>query len=142
NGFSSSNSWFPDQQLSVTILTNSGAAKAGALMAQVSRAALGVPLLQPHRRVAIPPAMLAHYAGVYALKLGDTVRDFTFFVRNDTLYAQLAGQGANALIPYGDNKFGASFDPDAIVTFVIVNGKATKVILDQNGRTSQGLRKQ
>ena len=141
NGFVASNSWFPADQLAVVVLTNSEAAKADALMLQVARAALGVPLLQGHKRVALTAEQLARYVGVYSLKLGGTPRDFTVSVRDGTLYAQLAGQSASAVIPYGNDSFGASFDPDAILTFYFTDGKATKVVLNQNGGTFEGLRK-
>ena len=140
-GFASSNAWFPNDKLAVVVLANSAAAKVDALLAQVARAALGAPLLGPHKRVAVSVEQLARYVGIYSLKLGDNVHDFTISVRDGTLYAQLAGQGANALIPYGHDSFGASLDPNLLITFVITDGKASKVVLNQNGGTYEGLRK-
>lgn len=54
NGFISSNAWIPDAGLSITVLTNSGESRAGALMLQVARAALGAPL-EPRPAVAAGP---------------------------------------------------------------------------------------
>lgn len=54
NGFISSNAWLPDARLSITVLTNSGESRAGALMLQVARAALGAPL-EPRPAVAAGP---------------------------------------------------------------------------------------
>jgi D-alanyl-D-alanine carboxypeptidase len=44
NGFRSSNAWFPDAELSVSVIINSGAANPGSLMMTLARAALGLPL--------------------------------------------------------------------------------------------------
>ena len=44
HGFATGNAWMPSEQLSVTVLTNSGSAPAGRLLKQLMRAALGVPL--------------------------------------------------------------------------------------------------
>ncbi len=140
-GFITSNAWFPDEELSVTVLTNSGSAPSDRLMAQLARLALGVPLLRPPARVAITAADRARYVGVYALMLGDTPRDFTLFERDGELFAQLVGQGAIPLIPMGNHTFGASFDPAVRIAFTVENGTATKVTLTQGGRSSDGLRK-
>ena len=140
-GFSSANAWFPDAKLSVTVLTNSGSAPSDRLMAQLARLALGVPLLQPPTRVAISAADRARYVGVYAVKLGDRLRDFTFFERDGELYSQLEGQGATPLIPMGNHTFAASFDPAVRIVFTVQNGAATKVTLTQGGRSMEGVRK-
>jgi CubicO group peptidase (beta-lactamase class C family) len=141
NGFISSNAWFPDVELSVTVLTNSGAARADGLMAQVARAALGVPLLRLPPKVAISAQDRARYVGVYTLKMGPNTADFTFFERDGELWGQLQGQGANQLIPFGNHTFGATFDPTLRITFTLENGKATKVTLTQRGSSTEGLRK-
>lgn len=48
NGFTSANSYLPDDTLSVTILTNSGSSRPDSLVQNVIRAALGLPLLRAH----------------------------------------------------------------------------------------------
>jgi hypothetical protein len=141
NGFISSNAWFPDVELSVTVLTNSGAARADGLMAQVARAALGVPLLRLPPKVAISAQDRARYVGVYTLKMGANTADFTFFDRDGELWGQLQGQSANQLISFGNHTFGATFDPTLRITFTVENGKATKMTLTQRGSSTEGLRK-
>ena len=140
-GFISSNAWFPDAELSVSVLTNSGSAPSDRLLAQLARLALGVPLLLPPARVAITAADRAQYVGVYVLKLGDAARDFTFFERDGELFSQLEGQGATPLIPMGNHTFGASFDPSVRIVFTVGNGAATGLTLTQGGRTLEALRK-
>ncbi len=141
NGFISANAWFPAEQLSVTVLTNSGAARTDALLAQVARAVLGAPLRRPPSRVTVSRDLLARYAGSFALRFPNGVRDIVFTVRGDELYGQLAGQDALPLIPYGHDTFGAAFDPELRFTFMMNDGRATKVQLLQGGRTVEGDRK-
>ena len=141
NGFISANAWFPDAELSVTVLSNSGSARSDRLMAQLARAALGVPLLRPPPRVAISAEDRARYVGVYALVLGGSPRDFTISERDGELYSQLAGQGAIVLIPLGNHTFGASFDPSVRIVFTVETGNATMLTLMQGGQSFVGRRK-
>lgn len=142
NGFLTYNAWFPDDRMSVTVLTNSGSARADRLMAQVERAALGIPLLRVPTRVSITAAERAQYVGTYALNLDAAPRDFTFFERDGQLYGQLAGRGVHVYIPAGHDTYGASFDPTLRIIFTVENGKATKVTLKQGWQSFDGLRKQ
>ena len=141
NGFISDNAWFPDVQMSVTVLTNSGAARANDLLAQVARAALGVPLVRGPQRVNMTAAQLERYAGTYALMLPGGARDFTFFVKDGTLMSQLQGQDAIPVIPYGNDAFGVGFDPNVRLVFTMSGDRATKVTLRQGGGTYEGVRK-
>jgi hypothetical protein len=141
NGFISDNAWFPDIQMSVTVLTNSGAARANDLLNQVARAALGVPLVRPPKRVAMSVAGLERYAGTYAMMLPGGAKDFRFFVKDGQLFGQLEGQGANPVIPYGNDTFGVGFDPDVRIVFTMSGDRATKVTLKQGGGTFVGDRK-
>ncbi len=141
NGFISANAWFPEDRMTVTVLTNSGSARADYLMAQVARAAFGLPLQRVPVRVMITAAERAQYVGTYALNLGGTLRAFTFSERDGELYGQLAGQPANVLIPAGHDTYGASFDPSLRIMFTVENGMATKVTLKQGGKSFDGVRK-
>jgi hypothetical protein len=141
NGFISDNAWFPNVQLSVTVLTNSGAARANDLLNQVARAALGAPLVRGPQRVNLTAAQLERYAGTYAMVLGGQARDFTFYVKDGALMSQMEGQGANPVIPYGNDTFGVSFDPSVRIVFTMSGDKATKVELHQGGQTFTGNRK-
>ena len=141
NGFISSNAWIPEAELSVTVLSNSGMARTDQLMLQLVRAALGVPLLEPPRRVAISAEDRARYVGVYSLPAREATADFTFFERDGELFGQVAGQGANAMIPYGNHAFGVAFDPNLRITFTVENGRATRLVLLQGGRSIEAPRK-
>jgi hypothetical protein len=141
NGFISDNAWFPDVQMSVTVLTNSGAARANDLLNQVARAALGAPLVRGPQRVNLTAAQLEKYAGTYSMVLGGQTRDFTFYVKDGQLMGQLQGQDAAPVIPYGNDTFGVGFDPDVRIVFTMSGDRATKVTLRQGGQTVTGDRK-
>ncbi|HVG43246.1 MAG TPA: serine hydrolase, partial [Longimicrobium sp.] len=141
NGFISSNAWVPAADLSITVLTNSGAAPAGNLLRQVARAALGLPLEVRPTVVPLAAADRARYAGVYALALPGGARDFTVAEQGDGLTGQLAGQNPVPLLHYGNHTFGASFDPSLRVIFTVEGGRATKMTLRQGGEQVDGPRK-
>jgi hypothetical protein len=141
NGFISSNAWVPGGDLSITVLTNSGSARAGDLLRQVARAALGVPLEVQPTVVPLAAADQARYVGVYALALPGGARDFTVAAQGDGISGQLAGQGPVPLLHYGNHTFGASFDPSLRITFTVEGGRATKMTLVQGGQEIDGPRK-
>ena len=119
HGFVSANVWVPDAKLSITVLGNAGGAPVGDLMKQIVRAALGAPLVQPPKAVALAAADRARYAGVYALMLPGGARDFTIADAGDHLTAQLAGQGAFPILYFGSDTFGVTFDPNLRLTFTM-----------------------
>ena len=141
NGFITANVWLPDGELSVTVLTNSGAARADRLMAQLVRAAVGVPLLKSPAVVATTAAQRARYLGVYALAFEGAARDFTVTERDGQLFGQLAGQEPLALLYYGNDTWGAAFDPDLRLTFSIRGEQASSLTLRQGGGDIGGHRK-
>jgi hypothetical protein len=142
NGFISDNAWFPNVQMSVTVLTNSGAARANDLLAQVARAALGVPLVRGPQRVNLSAAQLERYAGTYVMTFGGQARDFTFYVENGQLMSRMQGQDPVPVIPYGNDTFGVGFDPNVRIVFTMAADRATKVELRQGGDAIPGERKQ
>ncbi|MEP7327075.1 MAG: serine hydrolase domain-containing protein [Gemmatimonadota bacterium] len=141
HGFITGNAWVPSAQLSVTVLTNSGSARAEQLLEQLVRAAQGMPLEQQARVVPIAADQLRRYVGVFALVLPNGAHDFTIAEAGDHLTAQLAGQEAIPLLHYGDHTFGASFDPSLRLFFTLDGGQATRVTLLQGGGHFEGVRK-
>jgi CubicO group peptidase (beta-lactamase class C family) len=141
HGFITANAWIPDAELSITVLTNSGVARADDLLNQLARAALGIPLVVPAAVVPLPAADRARYVGVYALPLPGGARDFTVAVGGDGITGQLAGQEPLPLLHYGNHTFGASFDPALRLIFTVEGGRATSMTLVQNGGRFVGPRK-
>ena len=141
NGFLTANLWVPDAQLSVTVLTNGDAVDPGGVAMQLARAALGVPLELPPKAVAMTPAQLRTYAGVYDIALGDTKKPFTVSEKNGVLSGQLEGQGPTAMIPLGDHTFAAEADPSLRIVFTLVDGKPVSMVLKQGGGQYQATRR-
>jgi hypothetical protein len=53
----------------------------------------------------------------------------------------MQGQDAFPVIPYGNNTFGASFDPNVRIVFSMEGDRVTKVSLHQGGAVMVGVRK-
>lgn len=139
HGFITANAWVPRVELSVTVLTNSGSAKADELGRQLVRAALGAPLIT--RPTVVPLA--AADLGVYALEFPGGMQDFTVAAGPDGgLTGQMAGQPPIPMLHYGNHAFGVTFDPALRLTFTMADGRATAMTLLQNGREARGERKQ
>lgn len=139
-GFLTANLFVPDAQLSVTVLTNGDDKGPDDLAMQLARTVLGVPADAKPTTVALSPAELARYGGVYDLVLG-TARPFTVFEKDGKLFGQLEGQQPADMIPLGNHTFGASFDPKVRIIFAMVDGKPTKMTLEQNGGVFEGQRR-
>lgn len=142
HGFITANAWVPSEELSVTVLTNSGSARPAPLMRQLIRAALGAPLLQTPPVVPLGATARERYVGVYTLQLPPGPRDFTVAATPDGgLAGQLAGQSPIPLKHYGNRTFGVDFDPSVRIIFTVVDGRATAMTLRQGGQESRGERK-
>jgi hypothetical protein len=135
-GFITANAYLPTDRLSVTVLANSGSAPSTQLGMQVVRAALGIPLVQPPKRVALSADQRRPYVGDYAMTMpnGSTL-PLTVSDDGHALEAQAQGQDAFELIPYGHDVFGAAFDRSLRITFTVEHGRATGFSLLQGGVT-------
>jgi CubicO group peptidase (beta-lactamase class C family) len=141
NGFSATNAWFPDDRLSVTVLTNSGRSLPDQLLVNATRVALGIAIPVPPKRVALSGAALAKYSGAYAMNIGGVPRDFTFTVRGDTLIGHLRGQQVFPLIAFENHTFGVEADPELRIIFTMQGDRAASVRVLQNGNRWDGARK-
>jgi D-alanyl-D-alanine carboxypeptidase len=140
-GFLSENAYLPDAQLSVTVLTNAGTGNPAPLLHQVARAALGVPLVQPPKPVALTAEQLRRYPGRYELTLPNgTTLPITVTLSNGVLHAQLQGQNAFELIPYGNDVFGGPPATAIRMTFTLEGGRATGFTLVQGGPPMRAVR--
>jgi D-alanyl-D-alanine carboxypeptidase len=147
HGFSTAQMYVPAESLTVVVFTNSDAAGPGRLESNIARAVLGLPLSS---RPVTPPVVQLDSAerdklvGVYDLKLpsGDSLT-IRVFVEGGRLIGQAEGpgQGPIALLHYGDNVFGASFDPSLRLTFIIEAERVTGLRLQQRGGTMEGPRR-
>jgi len=147
NGFTTDQLWFPDDSLSVIVFTNTDARGPSLTARNIARAVFNEPLVTAPVR----PTVVALDAATRDAVIGDY--EFTvspentivihIYLENGTLMSKAdgPGQGAFPLLYYGNNTFGAAFDPSMRVAFTIENGRATRASLTQGGGTLQGRRK-
>lgn len=60
--------------------------------------------------------------------------DLTVFSRDGQLWTQATGQGAGRIRSQGNGTFVPTFDDDVWIEFVVEDGRATALILNQGGR--------
>jgi CubicO group peptidase (beta-lactamase class C family) len=129
-GFTCDISRFVDDGLTVVVLTNFAAARPGVIAHTV--AGLVNPALQPkeHKEVTVNPKLFDGYIGKYQL-----APDFILTItrQGDHLFGQATGQGMFPLFPESERDFFLKV-VDAQITFVTDSqGRATELILHQNG---------
>lgn len=86
---------------------------------------------QPHNVVAIDPKLLDGYVGRYRLAPNAVI---TVSREGDKLFVQLTGQPAFEVFPYGPKDFFYTVVPAQISFVTDAGGRATALILHQNGR--------
>lgn len=106
NGFASTLSHFPDDGVTIAIISNSEDLR-GDLVRKIQRAALGVEAPEV-KDLALTPDRRAPYLGDY--RLADIGLDVRVFESDGALMAQATGQSAFALLFQGDHEFRAGFD--------------------------------
>lgn len=133
NGFISELHDFPDDDVTIAVLTNIEGAASKVVEKRVAMAELGI----ASKAVAIAPAELAAYAGTYAVPmLGDVV----VAVDGDHLTLHPEKQGTFALEYRGHDTF--VFDEiGAQFTFEREGGKVTGLVIKQGSHDIEGKRK-
>jgi CubicO group peptidase (beta-lactamase class C family) len=138
SGFSAFNAWYPDQALSVTVLTNTAPMPMREILARnLALATLGVPitLSAPVPGPPLDRDMLRKYVGEYTIQVpGRQGLGLRIWVDGHTLMAQATGQRALPLYSTGPHTFGAAVDPSIQFIFVVENGNVSRLTFEQAGR--------
>jgi len=151
-GYSGSLYDFPEDQLTIIVLTNTEDQNAYAITRVLGRAILGLPPLPDPKPAA--EAMLAdkpvsgderkQLAGTFVLKLGHVGenlhdsfaqyrRTYRVFDEDGRLMIQPLGEGPERLLKQDDGSFALRSAPAAHVSFVMQNGHAATMKLDSPG---------
>ena len=142
-GFSTFLAHYPDDGITVAVLTNSGSGQPNAIEAVVARTALS--LGPPPNVVDLPLTSqeMARYEGTYRLELpnGATL-DLRIFADGDRLMSQATGQGANRIRYQGDDVFVPTFDDTVQIVFEVDGDRAAALTLFQGGGEFRGERVQ
>ena len=138
SGFASVNAWYPDDSVSVTVLTNTAPMPTREILARnLALAALNAPLTisapiegpQPNRTT------LKMYAGEYTIQVpGRSGLALRIWVDGGTLRAQAARQRELTLHATGPHTFGTGVDPSIQFIFSVNNGVVTGLTFEQAGR--------
>jgi D-alanyl-D-alanine carboxypeptidase len=151
-GYSGSLYDFPEDQLTVVVLTNTEGQNAYAITRALSRAVLGLPALASPAP-AVEPVLTDKpvtnderrlLAGTFVLKL-DRVsaelhdsfaqyrRTYRVFDENGRLMIQPLGEGAERLLKQEDGSFSLRSSPKSHVSFVLQGDRATAMKMDSPG---------
>ena len=139
-GFASQFAHYPDDDLTVVVLTNTENAKAATIEARISRALLGLPPPGPERVVLSKPE-LDYYTGTYDLgfaKVTVVERDGKLVVEATSLL----GNEGYKLTPQGDHKFVADEDSEVRVTFELRERRVRRMVVYRKGITMRADRVQ
>ena len=137
-GFLGETAYLPDDDVAVTVLTNG--VYAGSIVSQLAHAVAREALGLPQRAVADLPttaAERARYVGTY--DLGPV--SVEVYEQGDHLRAEPRGQVAARLLHQGDGVFAAEHDPALRFRFVVADGAARELVIEQNGRAMPAARK-
>ena len=151
-GYSGSLYDFPEDQLTIVVLTNTEDQNAYAITRALGRAILGLPALPARTPAAertladkpVSDAERKQLAGTYVLKLGSVSanlhdsfaqyrRTYRVFDENGRLMIQPLGEGPERLLKQDDGSFALRSSPEAHISFVIQNDRATTMKMDSPG---------
>ncbi|MGI8467729.1 MAG: serine hydrolase [Pyrinomonadaceae bacterium] len=131
-GFATEISRFPDDKVTVVVLSNVQAAPSGKVAGDLAAIVFGAKYEIPQERVeiAVDAKILENYVGQYQVAPNVVI---TFTVENGKLTGQLNGQPKFSLFPESETKF-FSKDVNAQITFAKdASGKITGLTLRQGG---------
>jgi len=148
-GYSGSLYDFPEDQLTIVVLTNTEGQNAYAITRALARTILKLPALpapaaameQKFADKPVSPAELKQLAGTFVLKLGQVSgnlhdsfaqyrRTYRVFDENGRLMIQPLGEGPERLLKQEDGKFSFRSSPNAQVSFVMQNDRAIAMKMD------------
>lgn len=151
-GYSGSLYDFPDDQLTIVVLTNTEDQNAYAITRALARAALGLPELpsppqREERKLADRPVSDAerkNLAGTFVLKLDRLTpnlhdsfaqyrRTYRVFDENGRLMIEPLGEAPERLLKQEDGSFAMRSSPSSRVTFSMKEDRATALHIDASG---------
>lgn len=152
-GYAGSMYEFPDDHLTVIVLTNTENQNAYAIGRALARAVLGLPELPAPRTAAaervladqpMSQAERAQVAGAFTVKYDKLPADlhgsftqyrrtYRVFDENGRLMIEPVGQGAERLLKQMDGSFAMRSSPRIKIAFVMRDGRATGMTMDSEG---------
>ena len=134
NGFRAQLSYYPDNNLTVIVLSNLGSAPRAQLESQISRLILGIPETQV-QEIYLPEGELQLYTGTY--KWCSTMAPDPFPVLLSDGKLSIVTRSLSAI---GNHTFVFSSDPYYTVTFTVKDGKSVRFRAEREGQITDALR--
>ena len=138
-GFNSMLAYYPEQKVSVAVISNSDAVSSGRLARVIAAAALGLESASA-KDLAIDPETIARFAGHYAF---ETIPlEIRIFGHEGRLFSQATQQPEIRLLYQGGAEFRADFDRSVRIVFPeTTDGPAASLTLHQGGQSFIAKRK-
>lgn len=133
-GYSAMLAYYPDDKVTVIILSNYGDEVVSKIGGELARLALGV--AQAHRQVKVDPRLYSRFVGQY--QLGSAI--LAIASKGDRLFAKLTGQRQLEIVPESNYSYFYK-SVDAVVTFESdASGKIKSLTVNQDGSKTKGKR--
>ena len=132
NGFVSSNSYTPANQLSIVVLGNTGTGEVDKLAAQITRLMDGKALEHRATPIALSETALAAHVGKFELALPGRTMPVELRMLDGKLAAYFDSQSPTMLVPIGEHLFIVEQDEQIVMDFVVdETGAITGFVLTQ-----------
>ena len=138
-GFTSFNSWFPQQQVYVVVLDNMLSPQVTSIAHSLAAIVFGgkYEIPEPFKAISLPATELEKFVGTYQL----APKVFLAITRtDDQLTTQITGQPAFPIYPESKTRFFLKIVRSQIFFQTNAQGEVTGLVILQNGRTHPGKR--
>jgi CubicO group peptidase (beta-lactamase class C family) len=138
-GFVAQLSYYPDEKITVAVLSNVGSAAPFQLAPKLAAVTRGEEVLLPSERkgISVPETILSQYVGTYDMRPGVNLM---ITVEGGYLISQLSGQGKIPLFAESETEFFTKVVEAEIEFFKDESGTVTHLILTQNGAENKAVR--
>lgn len=139
NGFSAYLARYPEDALTIAVLTNSGSGDPGAIEDALARTIYGLPF-PVIEDLPLTDRELQRYAGEYTLEVGGRDVPLRVFAEDGQLFIRAGDQSPDRLKHQGDGVFVPGFSNDVRFVFRGEGARADTVILQQGDSEYEGRR--
>jgi CubicO group peptidase (beta-lactamase class C family) len=138
-GFNTQLAYYPDDKLTVAVLSNVNGTTPAQLAIKLGAVARGEEVLLPSERkeITVPAEILPQYVGTYELRPGFNIM---ITLEGNQLMSQASGQGKAPIFPESETKFFYKVVDAVIEFFKDESGKVTHLILYQNGTDNKAVK--
>ncbi len=139
-GFNTQVAYYPDDKLTVIVLGNLNGGAPGDIAKKLAAVALGEKVVLPNERkeVAVPPKILAEYAGTYELS---PTFQIVVTVEGDNLMVQATKQPKFPVFASSETRFFLKVVDAEVEFFRNEKGEVTHLVLHQGGMDQKAVKK-